>query len=131
MPEQPVKKGGLSGFDPAVIDFKKKAAQNKRVVLSAKQVRDRARARVKYDLPPQIKAAVEQAAALRGTSASQMAGWLLLYALLYCPTHAPRKPSHSPFFDWNLELPEDWMIDLAKRFPSGDTSGDTSGDVEE
>ena len=69
--------GGL-GIDPAVTAWQADAATNI-AALTAKQRKDRERVRVKYDLTPQLKAAVEDGAKAEHTSASQLAAFLLTW----------------------------------------------------
>ena len=110
-----VRQGGLK-IDPAVRAFQERAAENP-AALSKKQKKDRQRVRVKYDLPPALKAAIEEAAAEERTSASQLAAFVLGWAMgkwadeesevgkeLRGLVFEAKRPSKSMRFDWNLEV---------------------------
>jgi hypothetical protein len=111
---KPQRIGGLH-VDPAVSDFQKNAAPNL-AALTRKQRADRLRVRVKYDLPPAMKEAVEEGARQVDTSASQFAMFLLGFALDQLPKnsnlrkvlHDAKVTTHSIRFSYNLELPDSW-----------------------
>jgi len=119
------RKGGLK-IDPDVKAWQKNAATNK-AALTKKQRRDGARVRVKYDLPPELKAAIEVAAKDYGTSASQFAGWLLLWAIMKCNERPPMTASHSPFFDYDVVLPVEWLDALQSVDEAGTQAGTQAG----
>jgi len=109
------RKGGV-GIDPAVAQWQAEAATNL-AALTAKQRKDRQRVRVKYDLDPAQKAAVETAARTEETSASQLAAFLLAFALreyhagnaeLRSALDAGKTPSRTPHFARNLDAPSAW-----------------------
>ena len=112
--------GGLAKakVDPAVADWLKDAQTNK-AALTKKQKRDMKRVRVKYDLDPKLKALIEAKAKRVGTSASQLAAFLLTYAAwkMAAGDAAIREalvdgksPSATMKFEWNLDAPEAWSI---------------------
>ena len=72
--------GGIQIADPAVTEWQQTAARN-RAALTRKQRQDRERVRVRYDVPPWLKEAVEQVAAELDTSISQAGAFLLAWAL--------------------------------------------------
>ena len=113
--------GGLSKVagrvDPAVADWLKDAQTNK-AALTKKQKRDMQRLHVMYDLKPETKSAIVEAAKHQGTSASQMAAFLLEFAVkelrvgneeLKAALANGRSPSRTMKFEWNLDAPEDWL----------------------
>jgi hypothetical protein len=118
--EQRKRQGGLR-VDPAVAAFQRKAATNA-AALSGKQKRDRKRVRVKYDLDPAIKAAVEQIAGVEheDTSASQVAQVLLAYGVrAYFQERALRDAfyenhweARTPRFTWNVDVPNEWIEEI-------------------
>jgi len=67
--------GGLRA-DPEVLAWQQAAAVNT-AALTKKERADRKRVRVKYDVSADLKARVEKAAKGEGTSASQLAAFLL------------------------------------------------------
>jgi len=71
--------GGLV-VDPEVADWQRTAAENT-AALTKKQRKERARMTAKYDMPRWLKMAVEEAAIECETSASQMAAFLIAWAL--------------------------------------------------
>lgn len=108
--------GGLK-LDPAVLAWQKRAAENKSA-LTQKQKKDRQRVRVKYDLEPELKSRIEQAAAAEGTSASQFAAFLLDWVMARWQAEGPddelhelvyqaKTPSRSLRFEWDLEPGEE------------------------
>lgn len=110
--------GGLAkaNVDPAVADWLKDAQTNK-AALTKKQKSDRKRVRVIYDLTPELKAAIETEAKRQGTSASQLAAFLLTFAVREARSGNAeikealldgKRPSKTMKFDWNLEAPESW-----------------------
>jgi hypothetical protein len=107
--------GGLR-VDPAVQDWQRSAATN-RAALTKKQRKDRARVRVKYDMPPELKERIEAAAEHERTSASQFAAFLLIWAMeqyedqgsqtgaaLRDLVFEAKELSRSLRFEWNLKL---------------------------
>lgn len=102
--------------DPAVRDWQQSAATN-RAALTKKQRKDRERIRVKYDMPPELKERIETAAASERTSSSQLAAFLLLWAMdqyedrdsatgaaLREMVFDAKEVSRSLRFEWNLNL---------------------------
>lgn len=79
MADKPSRVGGVR-VDPAVAAFQRSAATNVSA-LSRKQLADRARVRVKADLPVEVKQAVAAEAARLETSESQVVAFLLAWAL--------------------------------------------------
>jgi hypothetical protein len=117
MKDKPQRVGGLR-VDPGVTEFQEKAATNV-AALSARQRRDRQRVRVKYDLSATLKQRIEQAATGEHTSASQMAAFLLWWAVgQYEDRESPngqalaellgqaRTPARAVRFAWDLEFGE-------------------------
>jgi len=117
MKDKPQRVGGLR-VDPGVTEFQEKAATNV-AALSARQRRERQRVRVKYDLPPALKQRIEDAATREHTSASQMAAFLLHWAVAqYEAAESPngqalaelleqaRTPARAVRFAWDLEIGE-------------------------
>lgn len=105
--------GDGARVDSAVVAWSKDAARNKGV-LSRKQKADQARVRVKYDLPPELKQEIEQAAREEKTSASQLAAFLLAWAMreyaggseeLREALADAARPSRALRFERDLELP--------------------------
>ncbi len=110
--------GGLkkANIDPAVADWLKDAQTNK-AALTKKQKSDRKRVRVIYDLSPDLKQAIEVEAKRQGTSASQLAAFLLAYAVkgvrsgnaeIKAALGEGKSPSRTMKFDFNLDAPESW-----------------------
>jgi hypothetical protein len=108
--------GGLR-IDPGVAEWQKGAATNLSS-LSKKQRLDRARVRVKYDMPPELKELIESEAKKVGTSASQMASLLLLWAAkeyrqgngeLQEAIDEGRSIARTMRFEWNVALPDEWL----------------------
>lgn len=111
--------GGLkkANVDPAVADWLKDAQTNK-AALTKKQKRDMKRVRVKYDLDPKLKGLIEAKAKRIGTSASQLAAFLLEYAAWKMAAGDAeirealvdgKSPSATMKFEWNLDAPEAWQ----------------------
>ena len=73
------RQGGLR-VDPAVAAWQKGAATNERA-LSGKQKYDRARVRVRIDVPAVVAEGLTQEAAAMQTSGSQLGAFLLAWAL--------------------------------------------------
>lgn len=124
--------------DPGVADVLKKARENK-AALTKKQKRDRLRCQALYDLPPALKAAIKEEAAHPdvSTSASQLAALLLAYGLkelrsgneeLTEALEAGKDPSRTMRFEWNVDLPEEWMA-LLERTAAGHRPDDTSDSI--
>lgn len=110
---KPSRMGGLA-VDPNVAAFLKDAAPNV-AAMTDKQRADMARVRVKYDLPPDLKESIETAAAEVGTSASQLAAWLLAWGMqayqgddpqLRDAIEAHKRRARALRFAWDLALPE-------------------------
>jgi hypothetical protein len=106
----------LKKIDKGVSDWQQTAATNV-AALTEKELRDRERVRVKYDLPQWLKERVESGAEAEHTSASQFAAFLLSWAIrqyeaLDEPNGAElqqlldeaRRPSRALRFDWDLEI---------------------------
>jgi len=117
------RQGGLQ-IDPAVAQWQEEAAQNL-AALSKKQRRDRDRVRVKYDILPEMKAAIEAEAKQIDTSASQLAAFLLAWALKEYAAGNPdlrqslrdaKMTARTLKFSYNLAIPEGWV----KRESDGD-----------
>lgn len=107
------REGGLDGGDPDVKAWLDEAAEN-RSALTEKQRRDRERVRGRYDMPRWLKEAVDEAADVYETSASQMAATLLAWALkdlnegdgeLRKVIEGNRALSRSLRFRYDLEIP--------------------------
>lgn len=110
------RQGGLQ-IDPAVEKWQEEAALNL-AALSKKQRRDRDRVRVKYDILPEMKAAIEAEAKEIDTSASQVAAFLLAWALneyaagnsdLRQALRDARMTARTLKFSYNLTIPEGWV----------------------
>lgn len=117
--------GGLkkTQLDPAVASMLKDASINKAALTSA-QKKDRKRIRVKYDLSPELKGIIEREAKRISTSASQLAAFLLEFAVteyragndeIKSALMEGKTPSATMKFEWNLEAPESW-----RRYDNGD-----------
>lgn len=111
-----VRKGGI-GIDPATAAWQETAAPNL-AAMSAKQRKDRERVRVKYDLDPALKAAIETAGRAEGTSASQLAAFLLAWAMkeyhagnaeLRSALDAGKADARTPRVAYNLDTPSRWL----------------------
>lgn len=107
--------GGLN-LDPAVVEWRKQAAEN-RAALSGKQRRDRRRNRASYDLSPAVQAIVSQIAAREDTSASQIVEMFLAYGIqayygretVLRTALDVKVPARTPRFSWNLKTPQRWL----------------------
>ena len=118
------RRGGLR-VDPAVEKFRQQAATNQ-AALSGKQRRDRKRVRVMYDLPAEVKGAIEEIAEEQKTSASQAAALLLTWAAaryfqgngvaeeLQTAFYEGHEPARSPRFEWNIE-PSEALLGLLRE----------------
>lgn len=106
--------GGLK-VDPAVLDWQRSAATNA-AALTKKQRQDRKRVRVKYDVSEELKRRIEEAAKAEGTSASQLAAFLLEWVMgqyedegsevgaeLRELVDGAKVPSRSMRIEWNLD----------------------------
>jgi hypothetical protein len=111
--------GGLGKvqLDPAVASMLKEAAVNK-AALTNKQRSDRKRLRVIYDLSQELKTEIETEAKRQGTSASQLAAFLLAYAVkearagnaeIKAALVNGKSESRTMKFEWNLDAPEAWI----------------------
>ena len=112
--------GGL-GLDPAVAEWRKRAAENK-AALTKKQRRDRARSRAHYDLSAELQQALQDVAKQEDTSISQVVEMFLWYALhhyrrgsveLKDAFNDGRRPARTPRFSWNYDPPDAWKSDTA------------------
>ncbi len=120
------RQGGARRLDKRTEEWLKKASSNPGA-LTAKQRRERQRVRVMYDLPPEVKQAIERVAVEQKTSASQAAALLLTWALLQYvgrgmaareiddAFYEGHEPSRTPRFEWNVEIPEDWIAIIRER----------------
>lgn len=115
------RKGGIQRRrnDPAVEQARKRAAENK-AALTKKQRKDRKRTRATYDMPPELKTAIEEEASHEdiSTSASQLGTLLLAYALKELRTgnwelidaiESGKELSRTLQFEWNIDVPEQWF----------------------
>ena len=112
----------IKGLDSDVRATLLQGAVANKAALTAKQKRDRQRTRVRYDIAPTVKAAVEQIAKKEDTSASQIGEVLLVYGLLaylrkddelmQAMSMHTRKRSRTPRFYWDMELPQTWLLAL-------------------
>ena len=111
--------GGLGkvAVDPAVASMLKGAAVNT-AALTKKQRRDRKRVHVMYDLKPETKRAIVETARKQGTSASQLAAFLLEFGVkelcagnpeLAAALRDGKSASRTMKFSWNLDAPDDWL----------------------
>ena len=118
MADKPSRVGGVR-VDPAVAAFQQSAATNV-AALSRKQLADRARVRVKADLPVEVKQAVAAEAARLETSESQVVAFLLAWALHELRTgntelvealETARVYSRALRFLYDLQLPDALLAD--------------------
>ena len=136
-PKRKARVGGanLLRNDPDAENWVREAAENP-AALSKKQKRDRARIRVKYDLDPALKIAIEKIANAdhEDTSASQAAALLLAWAVqaysagdaqLHETFQTQKMPSRTPKFAWNIEIPDDWARKIEQFSTYGAVSGDS------
>ena len=125
------RKGGLGvgssenpEVNPAVLDWVKSSTPSTPTVTN-KRRKDQARVRVKYDMPEELKRAIEEEAALEGidTSASQFAAFLLAWAMKEyragnAEIHETIKNSltlaRSLRFTSNLDIPDAWLEALER-----------------
>jgi hypothetical protein len=114
--KKPARAGGL-GVDAKTADFLKDAAPNL-AALSARQRQDRARVRVKVDLPAVLKAAIDAGAEELDTSESQLAAFLLAWGLrayragnadLCAAIKENTTRARALRFAHGLEIPDDWL----------------------
>lgn len=108
--------GGLGQVvDPAVADWQERAALNA-ASLTAKQRKDRERVVAKYDLPDWLKSQVEAEALEEETSASQLAAFLIAWALrdlrqkdkqIVDALFEAKRPSRSLRFGSLVEIPRE------------------------
>lgn len=89
--------------------------------LSSKQRYELKRVRAYYDVPQEVKDGVEKVAEKVGTSASQVAGFLLAQALdryladdgqLWAQVSDAKRPARTLRFEWTLALPRKWIEGL-------------------
>ena len=118
MADTPKRVGGVR-VDPAVAQWQHGAATNV-AALSGQQKADRARVRVKTDLPVAVKAAVAAEAERLATSASQVVAFLLAWALHELHTGNPelaatlteaRVYSHALRFMYDLPIPAAFLAE--------------------
>ena len=118
MAGKPTRVGGMR-VDPAVAAFQRGAATNM-AALSRKQLADRARVRVKADLPVAVKQAVAAEAARLETSESQVVAFLLAWALYELHAGNPelvdaletaRVYSRALRFLYDLPIPDVFLAD--------------------
>lgn len=118
MADKPMRVGGVR-VDPAVEAFQRGAATNM-AALSRKQLADRARVRVKADLPVEVKQAVAAEAERLETSESQVVAFLLAWALhelhagnaeLVKALETARVYSRALRFLFNYEIPDAFLAD--------------------
>jgi len=110
------RQGGIR-VDPGVAAWQEEAATNV-AALTKKQRQDKERVRVKYDLPPMLKADIEAEAEGWGTSSSQFASFLLAWAMHEYHAHngglreaikeAKRPCKKVLRFANNLDIPDEW-----------------------
>ena len=113
--------GGIK-VDPAVRAFQKNAATNG-AALTAKQRRERKRVRVNFDVPPEVKAALEKVADAEheDTSMAQAAAVLLAWGLAaYIAGQAEARAlfddhtlARTPRFAWNIAISKRLLETLA------------------
>ncbi len=106
--------GGLR-LDPAVVEWQQTAARNM-AALTKKQRRDRQRVRIRYDVPPWLKTAVEAVARELDTSDSQAGAFFLAWGLaayrrgdpelLEALENAKEANHRSPRFVYDLRIEE-------------------------
>jgi hypothetical protein len=118
MADKPTRVGGVR-IDPAVEAFQRGAATNT-AALSRKQLADRARVRVKADLPAEVKQAVAAEAERLETSESQVVAFLLAWALhelqagsaeLVEALETARVHSRALRFLYDLQIPDAFLAD--------------------
>ena len=118
MADKPTRVGGVR-IDPAVEAFQRGAATNV-AALSRKQLADRARVRVKADLPAEVKQAVAAEAERLETSESQVVAFLLAWALHELRTgntdlvealETARVYSRALRFLYDLQIPDAFLAD--------------------
>ncbi len=114
--------GGLGKLDPAVVEFQKRAAQNPQTV-TRKQRQDRKRVRVNFDVPLELKAALEKIADMEheDTSMAQVAALLLSWATRAYIAGEPevralfeeeRFLARTPKFAYNIDVPQRFIETL-------------------
>ncbi len=107
--------GGMR-IDPGVAEWQRGAATNV-AALSHKQRCDRERVRVKTDLPIEVKEKLAKRAVEHDTSESQLAAFLLAWALheldeddaLQQALEQSKRSARALRFRWNLEIPEEFL----------------------
>jgi len=104
--------GGLGKLDPAVVEFQKRAAQNPQTV-TRKQRQDRKRVRVNFDVPLELKAALEKIADMEheDTSMAQVAALLLSWATR-AYIEEERFLARTPKFAYNIDVPQRFIETL-------------------
>jgi hypothetical protein len=130
MPAKPVRRGGLTHLDPAVVAWQQGAATNT-AALTPKQHADRGRVRVRLDVPPTVATALAALAEALQTSQSQAGALLLAYALdlagrepLAGLLQSQLRRAAAINVKNDLEIPPGILTGLAK---SGANSGHISG----
>ncbi|MCD6344170.1 MAG: hypothetical protein J7M17_00990 [Anaerolineae bacterium] len=113
--------GGIK-VDPAVQAFQERAATNN-AALTRKQRREQKRVRVNFDVPPEVKAALEKVADAEheDTSMAQVAAVLLAWGLAaYIAGQAETRAlfdnhtlARTPRFAWNIEISKRLIETLA------------------
>ncbi len=118
MADKPSRVGGVR-VDPAVAAFQQSAATNV-AALSRKQLADRARVRVKADLPVEVKQVVAAEAERLETSESQVVAFLLAWALhelhagnpeLVKALETARVYARALRFLYDLQIPDAFLVD--------------------
>ncbi len=116
---KPQRQGGIR-IDPATAAWQQSAATNP-AARSRKQTRDAERVRIKLDVPEYLKDAIMQKAQAEDTSGSQLAAFLLAWAMresrrnpaLAGAIEASKRRARSITFEWDLAIPEEWELELS------------------
>lgn len=104
------------------MDGSSTSREERRKAREKEKIRTRAPQRVTYDLPPALRQRVKELAEGQGVPASQVVTLALLRFLRAWDAGevslSPYKqPSHSPRYDWNLEMPRELLAVLRKKDP--------------